>query len=75
MKHRWRSRYGSDDGGCSVRSRWASDGAAWQVATAADEDLAETYRNEAMIAWAIDLDTLPRYATAPAMLVRNDDLD
>ncbi|HWL44580.1 MAG TPA: hypothetical protein VNQ73_16690 [Ilumatobacter sp.] len=47
----------------------------WQVATSADEDLGPMYRGDAIIPWAIDLDTLPRYATPPTMLVRDDDLD
>ena len=47
----------------------------WQVAMAADEDLGPMYRNDAIIPWAINLESLPRYATPPTMLVGPDDLD
>ena len=45
----------------------------WQVAMNADQDFGEGYRVDAIIPWAIDLDTLPRYNRPPTMLVRPDD--
>ncbi len=33
----------------------------WRVATAADQDVAPLYEDEATSPWAIDLETLPRY--------------
>ncbi len=41
----------------------------WQVAMSIDEDLSEMYRAEAIIPFAIDLDTLPVYGRPPAILV------
>lgn len=41
----------------------------WQVATSIDEDLVDLYRSEAIIPFAIDLDTLPRYGRPPTVLV------
>lgn len=40
----------------------------WRVATAADDDLAPLYEDEAASPWAIDLDTLPRYDSQSAVL-------
>jgi len=47
----------------------------WQVATATDDDLGAMYRNDAIIPFAIDMNTLPRYPLLPTMLVHPDDVD
>ena len=47
----------------------------WQVATAADDDLGPMYRHDAVIPFAIEMDSLPRYPLLPTMLVRPDDID
>ncbi|MDW3215718.1 MAG: hypothetical protein R8G01_17090 [Ilumatobacteraceae bacterium] len=47
----------------------------WQVATAADDELGPMYREDTVIPFAIDLDTLPRYPMLPTLLVHPDDID
>jgi len=47
----------------------------WQVATAADDELGPMYREDTVIPFAIDLDSLPRYPLLPTLLVRPDDID
>ena len=47
----------------------------WQVATAADDELGPMYREDPVIPFAIDLETLPRYPLLPTLLVHPDDLD
>ncbi len=47
----------------------------WQVATAADDELGPMYREDPVIPFAIDLDTLPRYPLLPTLLVHPDDID
>lgn len=47
----------------------------WQVATAADDDLGPMYRHDAIIPFAIEMDSLPRYPLLPTMLVKPDDID
>ena len=46
----------------------------WQVATAADDDLGPMYRHDAIIPFAIEMDSLPRYPLLPTMLVNPDDI-
>lgn len=48
---------------------------AWQVATAADDELGPMYREDTVIPFAIDLDSLPRYPLLPTLLVHPDDID
>jgi len=47
----------------------------WQVATAADDELGPMYREDPIIPFAIDLDSLPRYPLLPILLVHPDDMD
>ncbi len=47
----------------------------WQVATSADDELGPMYREDPVIPFAIDLDTLPRYPLLPTLLVHPDDID
>jgi hypothetical protein len=47
----------------------------WQAATAADDELGPMYREDPVIPFAIDLDTLPRYPLLPTLLVHPDDID
>ena len=47
----------------------------WQVATAADDELGPMYREDPVIPFAIDLETLPRYPLLPTLLVHPDDID
>lgn len=47
----------------------------WQVAMAADDSLGPMYRDDAIIPFAIEMSSLPRYPLLPTMLVRPDDLD
>jgi hypothetical protein len=47
----------------------------WQVATAADDELGPMYREDTVIPFAIDLESLPRYPLLPTLLVHPDDID
>ena len=47
----------------------------WQVATAADDELGPMYREDPVIPFAIDLESLPRYPLLPTLLVHPDDID
>ena len=47
----------------------------WQVATAADDELGPMYREDTVIPFAIDLESLPRYPLLPILLVHPDDID
>ena len=47
----------------------------WQAVTAADDELGPMYREDTLIPFAIDLETLPRYPLLPTMLVHPDDID
>ena len=47
----------------------------WQVATAADNELGPMYREDPVMPFAIDLETLPRYPLLPTLLVHPDDID
>lgn len=51
-----------------TRSGRALEWIVWRVATAADQDVAPLYEDEASSPWAIDLETLSRYGVLPAML-------
>jgi hypothetical protein len=63
----WEPTTGWERGTLARRGR-ALEWIVWRVATAADEDLAALYEDEAASPWAIDLDTLPRYGGQPAVL-------
>lgn len=45
---------------------------AWQVAVSPDPDLVDLYEKQAIIPYAIDLSTLPRYAALPTVIVHPD---
>jgi hypothetical protein len=47
----------------------------WQVSTAADDELGPMYREDPVIPFAIDLESLPRYPLLPTLLVHPDDID
>ena len=47
----------------------------WQVATAADDELGPSYREDTVIPFEIVLETLPRYPLLPTLLVHPDDID
>jgi hypothetical protein len=47
----------------------------WQVATSADEELGPMYREDPVMPFAIDLESLPRYPLLPTLLVHPDDID
>lgn len=47
----------------------------WQVTVSADEDWGPLFRHDAIVPFAIDLDTLPRYPVQPTRLVHPDDAD
>lgn len=47
----------------------------WQAVTAADDELGPMYREDTVIPFAIDLESLPRYPLLPTLLVHPDDID
>lgn len=47
----------------------------WQAVTAVDDELGPMYREDTVIPFAIDLETLPRYPLLPTLLVHPDDID
>ena len=47
----------------------------WQVATGVDDELGPMYREDPVIPFAIDLESLPRYPLLPTLLVHPDDID
>ena len=46
----------------------------WQVVTSHDPDMGAIYEHEAIVPWAIDIETLPRYGEGPTVLVPDDSL-